>query len=591
MKYLRWTGNVALLLGWLVSVGEAAPTWSPALSGNALQGNTTVTLDGNYTQSSALTGNYSLTVTGGYTLEFTEAQKFTGGTVIGAGTTVKLNRPNTSGMAEGILPNSIQINGGTLEIAAGGQMGYEKTATITTVGGVIKNTSTTHAILKDVYLSNGSTIEVTAYERTGWGGDFALDGNLYATAGESTLKSGKYVLSARYSGSANTVTMDVSSGATLSVKGEMYDLEQDAGATLAGSRTLRKTGEGTLKLLQNQYYTGGTIVEKGTLELAAGSSAAVVDGSYKPGLVLGTITVEKDGILKMSSTAVMGYGNLSPVLNIRGGTVDNTSGGHNLLYKVTLSDGGVIQSDATGTTGWGGNYALDGDITVTSGDNLIQGERLVMASRFTSTQYTNLFDVRGVDTVLTLDGNLLQPTAVIDTTSARNLKKTGSGTLVLKGEENTYSGVTEVVEGTLRIDSQGTETNRVSLLSDVKITGGELRLVVDGGVSDNLAIAGRLDLAEVDSLVIDLGENLPVVGEIYPILTATEGIWLGGTEILSTADFAQFLSSEARHYMNVLSIDGGFGLATDSAAVPEPSTWILGILGLGFLWLQRRSGR
>ncbi|MDO5113631.1 MAG: hypothetical protein Q4E67_04585 [Planctomycetia bacterium] len=104
MKYLQWTGNVALLLGWLVSVGEAAPTWSPALSGNALQGNTTVTLDGNYTQSSALTGDYSLTVTGGYTLEFTEAQKFTGGTVIGAGTTVKLNRPDTSGMAEGILP-------------------------------------------------------------------------------------------------------------------------------------------------------------------------------------------------------------------------------------------------------------------------------------------------------------------------------------------------------------------------------------------------------------------------------------------------------------------------------------------------------
>ncbi|MDO5113630.1 MAG: autotransporter-associated beta strand repeat-containing protein [Planctomycetia bacterium] len=469
-------------------------------------------------------------------------------------------------------------------------MGYEKTATITANKGLIKNSATTHAILKDVYLSNGSTIEVTEYERTGWGGDFALDGNLYATAGESTLKAGKYVLSARYSGLANTVTMDVSSGATLSVKGGMYDLEQKAGTTPAGSRILRKTGEGTLKLLQNQYYTGGTIVEKGTLELAAGSSAEPV-GSHKPGLVLGTITVEKDGILKMSSTAVMGYGNLSPVLNIRGGTVDNTSDGHNLLYKVTLSDGGVIRSATTGTTGWGGNYALDGDITVTSGDNLIQGEKLVMASRFTSTQYTNLFDVRGVDTVLTLDGNLLQPTAVIDPTSARNLKKTGSGTLVLKGGENTYSGVTEVAEGTLRIDSQGTETNRVSLLSDVTITGGELRLVVEGGVSDNLAIAGKLELAEVDSLVIDLGENLPMVGEIYPILTATEGIWLGGTEILSTADFAQFLSSEVQHYMNVIPIDRGFGLATDSAAVPEPSTWILGILGLGFLWLQRRSGR
>lgn len=590
MKYLQWTGNVALLLGWLVSVGEAAPTWSPALSGNALQGNTTVTLDGNYTQSSSLTGNYSLTVTGGYTLELTRYQSYTGGTIIGSGTTVKLNQAGLSGHAAGVLPNSIQINGGTLEIAAGGQMGYEKTATITTVGGVIKNTSTTHAILKDVYLSNGSTIEVTAYDRTGWGGDFALDGNLYATAGESTLKSGKYVLSARYSGLANTVTMDVSSGATLSVEGGMYDLEEDAGATLAGSRTLRKTGEGTLKLLKNQYYTGGTIVENGTLELAASSNGNTVDGS-KSGLVLGTITVKEKGRLEMSSTPVMGYGHRSPILDIQGGIVDNTSNGGNLLYKVTLSDGAIIQSATTGTTNWSGNYALDGDITVTSGNNLIQGEKLVMASRFTSTLYTNLFDVRGVDTVLTLDGNLLQPTATIDITSARNLKKTGSGTLVLKGEENTYSGVTEVAEGTLRIDLSGSNAEAVSLLSDVNINGGELRLLVDGGLSDNLAIAGKLQLADVDSLVIDLGENLPVVGEIYPILTATEGIWLGGTEILSTADFAQFLSSEVQHYMNVIPIDGGFGLTTDSAAVPEPSTWILGILGLGFLWLRRRFGR
>ena len=110
---------------------------------------------------------------------------------------------------------------------------------------------------------------------------------------------------------------------------------------------LQKIGAGTQTLSNYNTFTGGTAVDSGILNLAAGGAA---------GTIRGTATVNTGGTLRLSAGNSLGYssGTKMDTLNIVGGLVDNVAGGDNgwgiaiNLTGGTLRSNGGISSSSTG---------------------------------------------------------------------------------------------------------------------------------------------------------------------------------------------------------------------------------------------------
>ena len=416
-------------------------------------------------------------------------------------------------------------------------------------------------------------------------------------------------------------------------------------ANITGAYDLTITGGGTLSVETNQTVSRNTIVDNGTLVLAAASSAEAVN-NIKSGLLNGTITANAGGTIEFAVGGVQGYNNSGTTTGgpaaivLNGGTLVNsatqvvngvTYAYHNILGPLELSDGGLVivkddlksMPSISDSNNWGGNYALDGDIVVTAGansnDNVIKADKLVMACRMTSSPKTGL-TINIADTAnLTIDGNLLNTEYTNDAVgaAARSLVKSGEGTLILKGSNNTYRGSTKVASGVLRIDTTGNgaageqkyasafevgtgaESSELYFLADAdqiisvpSVTvgnNGTLALLVSGAQSSNLNITGDLLLSNFDSLSIELGDLLPVNGMTYDVLSVDGAIKVDGAEI-TAEDYARFLSPEVNYYFNAIALgDGAIVLQTDSAAVPEPASWMILVLGAGFIGFWRRK--
>ncbi|MDO4575802.1 MAG: autotransporter-associated beta strand repeat-containing protein [Planctomycetia bacterium] len=491
----------------------------------------------------------------------------------------------TDPTAEGVR-NLVKNGGGTLSIKAGTYTGYTK------IDAGTLQIGSKDAISSSKLWLNGGTLDLSGYD---------LSVTPYASENAGTL-TGKVT----NSGNANsTLTLNVATGVTQKLSGVISD-------GTAALTALTLDGGGTLDVATAQTLTGGVTIKNGTVKITA-DGGAVVD-SCKDGVLKGTVTIEKDGLLQFTKGSAMGYNhsgdNGMPTLIIQGGTVDNTlSTTHNLLWNMTLSDDATVQDATTGRTGWAGNFGLEGKVTVTSGTmNVIRAEKIMLSARYSSTVGTTQFDVQK-DACLTLDGNVMKTSS----NGAVNpiLLKTGMGTLVLTGENNTYTGATTLSAGTLEINTlnntaqniqfstsgitvaddavlsiRSAEDQTLSLTNITVNDGGLMNLFLTGRSSGGLTL-DTLELHDFDSFSIAL-DGGPVWGAEYAF-DASE-IRVGGTLITDVADFAKFLTGDAASYL-LVSADGagGFVLATNNAAVPEPSSWFLLLLGvLGLYRLRRR---
>ena len=207
-------------------------------------------------------------------------------------------------------------------------------------------------------------------------------------------------------------------------------------APIGGVGSLTKNGNYTTTLSNINTFTGGTVVNAGTLTLANGGTA---------GVIRGTLTINSGALVKLSASDALGWGsNATAVtqINLNGGTLDeafNASKGY--LASLTLT-GGTMSSS--------GGAAFH--INASAGKTISS-----LASATTSVISANIA-IRGANSTLSLDvadgaaATDLSISGVISNSpleaGANGIQKTGAGTLVLAGG-NTYTGATTVTGGML----------------------------------------------------------------------------------------------------------------------------------------------
>jgi len=191
-------------------------------------------------------------------------------------------------------------------------------------------------------------------------------------------------------------------------------------------------------------------------------------------------------------------------------------------------------------------------------------------------------------TIGVTNATMLIVKGVVSGNAAGGLTKTGTGALVLEGD-NTYSTGTTVSQGLLLVENtsgSGTGTGNVSVLNGA-------------GIGGNGTISGDLSFASGAKFEFTLNDTLKVSGNISftdfsinSVVTADWNAVTNGTYTLIGGTGA--FNYSGVDFVTTLDLGGGrtAGLKQGSLqmeVVPEPGTlWLLGLAGLGVALLQRR---
>ena len=297
--------------------------------------------------------------------------------------------------------------------------------------------------------------------------------------------------SSNYTGGTlvNSGTLQLGNGGTTgSIAG---DVTVAKGATLAFNRSdnttfggsimddsnnpgggVRKLGLNTLTLTGDSNFTGGTVVEAGTLQLGNGGTTGSITGNvavsgraslaFNRSDVLTFAKQISDGATPGGSVAVVGNGKV--ILTGDNSYTGGTTIRNGVLEVTALADGGFSSSLGASSNGASNLILNDGTLRYAGSDSvstdrlfLVQGSGLLDASGDGSLNFTNsdsvLFgstltgDVLGLigDGHGTLAAHLGDP--AIGLTSVIKL---GSGSWSLTGA-NTYTGATSIYDGTLEV--------------------------------------------------------------------------------------------------------------------------------------------
>jgi autotransporter-associated beta strand protein len=357
---------------------------------------------------------------------------------------------------------------------------------------------------------------------------------------------------------SGTITFGPGAGTTITIADQIADETGVEGPSSdLGSWTVAKNGAGTLVLSGQNLYSGGTVVNAGTLSVATAANLGLGDvalNNTSTLAVTGSTTFTQD--LTISD---------APILNIAGGQSVVWSGviNESRVGQLTVTGGGSLtlanadNQYSGGTLVNGGSSVMIGSDSalgsgnVTLGDALSTGTLGIMTGNSFATGRTftlgaggGIFDVQGTSDVLELTGSV---------GGSGGLTKSGSGTLTLTGA-TTYTGATTIAGGVLRagrVDVLAT-SDRLTVASgglfdlnnfnqavstvngDGNITLGTARLTIGGGSTDSLfggVISGAGQLFKVggDTLVLT-GANSYSGGT-----TVSGGILMGNTTSLQGA--------------------------------------------------------
>ncbi|HJR74109.1 MAG TPA: autotransporter-associated beta strand repeat-containing protein [Luteimonas sp.] len=339
-------------------------------------------------------------------------------------------------------------------------------------------------------------------------------------------------------------TLDGSAGGSIDVGNAATTLT--LGGVAVGNAKLTKQGAGTLVLSGVNTYTGQTVVDGGTLR--AGSTQAFGGPNLVTLADAAGVALDLDGFDNrigglqgggaIGGNVLLGSGTLTIAGNNAtfGGAISGTGGiikdtsstqamlgcGNSYTGPTTLRSGTFTVdclADSGLQSGIGASSDVTGGLVFNGGRLAYTGGTVAVDRGFTTTG--GFINVTQAGTTLTLSG------AAVGTGT---LSKEGAGTLVLSGA-NTYSGTTQISEGTLRAGSAQA------------IGSSGLRM----GLAGTLFDLGGFDTSAfwIDDSVVNA--DAPSVGNIA----------LGGNTLTITNGAGAIGNGAAVNYAGVISGTGG----------------------------------
>lgn len=488
---LRISGGNAISNSGVVSLANAAgvgfevnssETISSLRGGGAAGGTVTVasgqTLtvaeSGSQTFSGMIAGAGGLALNGSGTMALTGANSYTGTTAISAGT-ISIGSGGTTGS---LSTSSAIVNNGTLAFNRSNTatQGTDFTASaITGTGALVQNGSGT-VVLTSTNAYSGATRINSGTLQIGNGGN---------------------------SGSLSTSSAITNNG-TLAFN-RLDDIIQGThfSANITGTGSIVKNGSGNLTIGVANSYTGGTVINAGTLQIrnasALGTSGIISFGggtlqwgnvttdlsarfstaggqnfqidtgantvSFSTAISNAGGTLTKNG---SGSLFINGASNLSNIiLNsgiLRGGNTASAFGGSGAL--ITLNGGELrfasnfnnyannmfVQSDSiiTNSSSAAGSVRTDisfGNLTLSSNTLTVNSNNATQAANILFNGTTTLAG-NAIINVGTSASNTLTLNTITEVGGSRSLTKNGSGNLALNGSA-TYTGTTTINDGTL----------------------------------------------------------------------------------------------------------------------------------------------
>ena len=357
-----------------------------------------------------------------------------------------------------------------------------------------------------VYINNTGTIESAhAYDDNSEG---------ITVGGGTIINSGTIVglnSSTNADGTANT---GIGRGITLAgidkdpTTGNAIPIEGIYGnTTVTNSGLIRGQSDSAIAVTgaANAFTVTITNLAGGTLEGGGATAAAVSMGANNGTLInYGTITADSSNLAVdlgsgNSSLQILG-GSAQVNGNVSGGTGTSTltinpGSGNSFSYNGSMSNFASVEIDSgtttlNGASSYTGNTTLNGGTLVLGNSSAIGTGTLVAIDP--TVVYANGINVANAismqgNTTLEVDNSdtATQSGAITETGGSYTLTKTGTGTLVLDGN-NTFGGATTVQTGTLEVGDSSTP----SAVLDGNVTvasGGTLRGhgTIDGNVVNN----------------------------------------------------------------------------------------------------------
>lgn len=480
-------------------------------------------------------------------------------------------------------------------------------------------------------------------------GDTATFSNSSATVnGRTTLDLGGGV-------TVNTILFDTASAAAYTI---------GSGAVNSQTLTLNNTAAITINstVANNQLFnaaiTLGTNRSAGTTTFTNNSTtntltfAGAITGSTNTGGAMGLKTLALTGagngtISGIISDAATG-GATTAITKSGAGTW--TLSGANTYTSGTAINAGILNLGSA-QTGTGG--PLGGSGTVASVGIISFGGGTLQFSAANQTDYSSRFST-GASQAFNIDTNGQNVTftsALVST--GGTLTKLGTGTLTVGQNASTYTGLTTVSAGTLKVTNTTTTTPRLSGTSGITVNTGGTLLLNQGGVTvsnDRINNAANITLgagatvgtggifntgglnegpaggaagspASMGALTLNSNSVIDFTSANSSNLLFSSLIYTAGTAVriehwtgtfftdngaatndrllffsstgLTTAQLASFqFTDDAGALLGTGATQIAFNGYFELVPVPEPSTWIGGALAFGVLgWSQRRRLR
>ncbi len=533
---------------------------------------------------------------------------------IGIGTTITFTGPSTLALDTGLvglnIPNAITLT-------ANGSVNVNSTNNIATLSGAIGGagslTKTESGTLLLTHSNsygggtniNGGTLQVSS------GGRIPITGNITFTS-PSTLDtlSGNFDI-------PNDITLTASG--TFNVNNNSVDLN----GNISGAGALTKTGLASLSLSGSNTYLGGTSINGGILEVSSDGNISpfgiiTFNGGQKLDTTTGNLAIPNDidlitsGIVNVDSNtttlggSITGAGALTKTGN---GTL--TLSGANSYLGDTIVSAGTLQGDSSSLQGailnnasvvfnqttpgsYTGNMSGNGSLTKTGngtltlsnntnsyngGTNINGGTLQVPGANVIPNTGTITFtgpSTLALDTrlggftipnaiTLTANGSVDGNTANVGILSGQitgvgfSLTKTGSGTLALSNNTNSYNGGTNINGGTLQVPAANVIPN-IGIGTTITFTGPST-LALDTGLG-GFTIPNAITFTANGSVDVNTGN----VGILSGQITG------GGFSLTKTGNGTLALSNNTNSYNGGTNINGGTLQVPAANVIPNTGT-------------------